>query len=31
MYNKEAKFFAKFLALAKQFEAADLFNYCRIA
>jgi len=31
MYSKEAKSFAKFLALAKRFEVANLYNYYRIA
>jgi hypothetical protein len=31
MYSEEAKSFAKFPALAERFEAADLYNYCRIA
>jgi len=30
MYNDEANSFAKFLAYAKRFQAADLRNYYRI-
>jgi len=31
MHSDEAESFAKFLALAKQFEAADKHNYCKVA
>jgi hypothetical protein len=31
MYSNEAESFAKFLAFAKRFKAADLENFCRIA
>jgi hypothetical protein len=31
MYNNKAKSFSKFLALAEQFQAANLVNYYKIA
>jgi hypothetical protein len=31
MYSNEAESFAKFPALAERFQAADLYNYCKIA
>jgi hypothetical protein len=31
MYSDKVKSFAKFLALAKQFQAAGLYNFCKIA
>jgi hypothetical protein len=31
MYSDKAESFAKFPALAKQFQAADLNNFCKIA
>jgi len=31
MHSNKAKSFAKFLALAERFKAADKHNYCKVA